>query len=316
MEKNLDPWSKRIWYVECLVLFLLIWLFTLNPIAMLTLMVISIIATPIISIYLRITESTDIKPKLPNTFTTPNPSSVQNLEPKYIIIEGMQHRVGSKSLKLSGKHINSITDIQGLDHLWRVRKLDLSHNQITTMRGIEYFPNLRILKLSDNKIQKIENIRNFQKLKKVILDNNQLKEFNITDLPNTATHINIAKNPIEKFHIYTKETYKKIHFGPKQWFPKQELTRIKKIMRRQTYHEINEAGMKILLALVIWAGITLGIASFITLIIILAVTNYHPDPVKLDFWELLFTAEWSAILFIGAGILAAVGMVALYYELS
>lgn len=314
MDKNLDPWSKRIWYVECLILFLLIWALTLNPLAMLTLMVLSIIATTIISIYLRITESTDIKPELPNTFITPNPSSAQNLEPKYIIIEGIQHRVGSKSLKLCGKYINSITDIQGLDHLWRVRKLDLSHNQITTMKGIEYFPNLRILKLSDNKIQKIENIRNFQKLKKVILDNNQLKEFNITDLPNTATHINIAKNPIEKFHIYTKETYKKIHFGPKQWFPKQELKRLKKIMRRQTYHEINEAGMKVLLALAIWAGITFGVACLINLIIWGAVENY--GEIHLNFWALLFTSEWSAILFIGAGLLAAVGMVALYFELS
>lgn len=362
MKKNEEPWSKKVWYVEGLILLLMIFFGVYSNIAvMISLIIVSVIVIGIIYIYFKRTESPDIKPELiPSSLISQQPennrsetsynedqyqtlrnilniptssssSNTQQVGPltanytstiqtedksqaNYVSYEGEQYHVRFKSLKIRNKHINNITDIQGLDKIWRLRKLDLSHNQITTMKGIEYFPNLRILKLSDNKIQKIENIRNFQKLKKVFLDINQLKELNITNLPDTVTHINIAKNPIENFHIYSKETYKKIHFGPKQWFPKQELKRLKKIIRRQTYHEINEVGKKILLALAIWAGITFGIASFITLIIILAVTNYNPDPVKFDFWEVLFTAEWSAILFIGAGILAVVGMVAVYYE--
>lgn len=363
----MEPWSKRIWYVELLILIFLFWISNSNIGVMITLTVISVIVVGITSISLKKSESKklDVRPvlnlsnsisqqhitntnevmgaeehyhSLRNMLNIPAPSSSSNAQQiapitathsstihiedaaqaKYVIFEGVRYRVRSKSLKLRNKLINNITDIQGLDKIWRLRKLDLSHNQIESMKGIEYLPNLRILKLSDNKIQKIENIKNFQRLKKLTLDNNQLKELNSADLPNTLTHINIAKNPIEKFTIYTKATYNKIHFGPKKWFPEQEIKRLKRQMHRlsKSYksYDIKGGFLKFLLVFGLWAGITFGIALLINLIIWGVVQHY--GGITLNFWVLLFAKEWSATLFLAGGILSAIGMTVLYYELN
>jgi len=357
MNKNLEPWSKRIWYGEILILIFLFWITNSNIIVMITLMAVSVIAIGITSIYLKKIETPDIKPALnsSNSFsqqlinntdevlhdedkyhtltdTLNMPSTSSNLQQgsltpaysssgqiddgpqaKYVTFEGVRYRVRSKTLKLRNKFINNITDIQGLEKIWRLRKLDLSHNQIVSMKGIENLPNLRILKLSDNKIQKIEKIKNFQKLKKLTLDNNQLKEFYTLDLPNTLKHINIAKNPIEKFTIYTKATYKIIHFGPKKWFPKQELKRLKKKMRRRTTYRstnMNEGLIKGLIVFAIWAVITFLLALAINLAFwgVMTINKI----LNIGYWQCLFTQGLWTFLVGGFG--AIIIMVYFYAE--
>ena len=360
MKKNNEPWSKRIWYVEALILFILVWTATLIGVITFVLMALSVIVVGITSICLKKSENKklDVKPvlyssnsfsqqlidntkqashdeekyhTLTNTLNVPDsiPSNIQQSsststylsseqiedEPhaKYVIFEGVQYRVRFKSLKLRNKLINKITDIQGLDKIWRLRKLDLSHNQIVSMNGIEYLPNLRKLKLTDNKIQKIEKIKNFQKLKKLTLDNNQLKEFYTLDLPNTLKHINIAKNPIEKFTIYTKATYKIIHFGPKKWFPKQELKRLKKKMRRRTTYRstnMNEGLIKGLIVFAIWAVITFLLALAINLAFwgVMTINKI----LNIGYWQCLFTQGLWTFLVGGFG--AIIIMVYFYAE--
>ncbi len=338
MVKKDKPWSKKVWYIEGLILLSMIIFGVYTNIAvMITLVILSVIVIGIISIYFKYTESPDIRPELissnsisqrlennrpgasynekqyhslRNILNIPASSSSSNTQQiapitssysstlqtedksqaKYITFEGVQYRIRFKSLKLCNKLINNITDIQGLDKVWRLRKLDLSHNQIVNMKGIEYLPNLRILKLSNNKIQKIENIKNFQKLKKLSIDNNQLKEFHAADLPNTLKHINIAKNLIEKFTIYTKATYKIIHFGPKKWFPKQELKRLKKHMRRssKSYKSYSSKGEVTtgLIYIAIWV-----VLSFLSALVVnlafwgVLTTNSILD---IGYWECLF----------------------------
>lgn len=354
MKKNEEPWSKRIWYVEALILFILVWTATLIGVITFVLMALSVIVVGITSICLKKSENKklDVKPVLnsSNSFsqqlidntkqvpyndkyhtltdTLNMPSNSSNLQQgsltpaysssgqtddgpqaKYVTFEGVRYRVRSKTLKLRNKLINNITDIQGLEKIWRLRKLDLSHNQIVSMKGIENLPNLRILKLSDNKIQKIEKIKNFQKLKKLTLDNNQLKEFYTLDLPNTLKHINIAKNPIEKFTIYTKATYKIIHFGPKKWFPKQELKRLKKKMRRlsKSYksYSVNEGLIKGLIIFAIWAIITFLLALVINIPVSAYLTPHF------GYWGSLFYNAW---IFVITGIAAIFAMVFFYEE--
>jgi len=206
----------------------------------------------------------------------------------YVLLEGVKYHIRFETLKLRNKNIKSITDIQGLNKIWHLKKLDLSLNQIQNMKGIEFLPNLRILKLSYNKIQKIENIKNFQRLKKLTIDNNQLKELNGGDLPNTLRHINIAKNPIVKFNIYTKKIYHVIHFGPKKWFPKQELKSLKRMMRHKTTYRsygISEGSTKFLAYFSIWAVITFLLAMAINLAFWGAFISRYGK----GFWETLFS---------------------------
>ncbi|MFX1388743.1 MAG: leucine-rich repeat domain-containing protein [Promethearchaeota archaeon] len=339
-----EPWSKKVWYIEGLIILsMIIFGGYSNIAAMILLITISVIVIGILSIYFKRTESPDIKPELVpsniipqqvennrndlsynedqyqtlrnilNIPTSSSSSNTQQLEPlgtnyastvqyedisqaKYVTFEGVQYRVRSKSLKLRNKFINNIADIQGLDKIWHLRKLDLSHNQIVSMKGIEYLPNLRILKLSNNKIQKIENVKNFKKLKKLIIDNNQLKDFHAADLPISLKHINIAKNPIEKFTIYTKATYNKIHFGPKKWFPKQELKRLKKQMRRiSKSYKSYSATVNItvgLIYLTVWAVLSFLLALIINLAFWGAMTGGNAN-----YWIFLFTqGSWAFVV--------------------
>ncbi len=357
---NEEPWSKKVWYIEGLIIFSMIIFGVYSNIAvMLTLVILSVIVIGIISIYYKRIESADIKPELiptnlysqqlennssgtsydENQYTSlrnilnipksSSSSNTQQIEPitsnyslavqaedksqaKYVTFEGVQYRVRSKTLKIHNKNIKNITDIQGLDKIWRLRKLDLSHNQIETMKGIEYLPNLRILKLSDNKIQKIENIKHFQKLKKLTIDNNQLKELYAFDLPNTLKHINIAKNPIEKFTIYTKATYKTIHFGPKKWFPKQELKRLKKKMRRlsKSYMSYSSNGdfRTGLIYFAVWAMLSFIVALLINLIFWGVM---HSNSILIiGFWECLFNqGSWSFVV----GAIGAIFIIYFFY---
>lgn len=347
MKKNSDPWSKRIWYAEILVLFFLFLISNSNIIVMVTLIIVSVIAVGIASIILKVSENKklDVKPvlnpgnlfsqqlinnqnpisynekkyhALTDTLTTPNslPQTMQQ-EPvtshylyseqiedksqaKYVLLEGVKYRIRFKTLKLRNKNIKNITDIQGLDKIWRLKKLDLSHNQIQSMKGIEFLPNLRILKLSYNRIQKIENIDHFQRLKKISIDNNQLKELNGGDLPNTLSQINIAKNPIVKFNIYTKKLYQVIHFGPKKWFPKQELKSLKRMMRRKTTYRsygISEGSIKFLVYFTIWAVITFLLAMTINLAYWGAFISRYGK----GFWETLFSDGLWTFLIGGIG---------------
>lgn len=234
---------------------------------------------------------------------------------KYVTYEGNQYPVQMKSLKLQNKNIRSITDIQGLDKLFQLKKLDLSHNQITSMKGIDHLVNLRVLKLSDNKIHEIGYIQNLRKLKKVYLDKNQLEELNSSDFAGNLNYINIARNPIKEFNIYSRETYKKIHFGPMKWFPKEKIKRLKKFIRQggsKSDGTINGGFHTFLAGLAIWLVITFLLACVINLMIWGAVTNFLK--VQLDFWVVLFTSEWSAILFFGAGILSAIAIIYIYIE--
>lgn len=53
MNKNNEPWSKRVWYVEGLIFFFFLWITNSNVIAMISLMAISVIVIGITSIYLK-----------------------------------------------------------------------------------------------------------------------------------------------------------------------------------------------------------------------------------------------------------------------
>ena len=57
MKKNNEPWSKRIWYVEALILFILVWTATLIGVITFVLMALSVIVVGITSICLKKSEN-------------------------------------------------------------------------------------------------------------------------------------------------------------------------------------------------------------------------------------------------------------------
>lgn len=164
-EKNKEPWSKRIWYVVALVA--LLSLVTRNVVAILILNIISIVIISIVSI--------SLKRKVSNVLIQPATSPDQPInvpQQEHVTLHGVQYQVKSKSLELKNKGIKNLSEIEGLDKLWYLKKLNLSHNELTNIKGLESLINLRVLKLSHNNIRNIENISSLRNLQTILLDNN------------------------------------------------------------------------------------------------------------------------------------------------
>ena len=297
MNKNLDPWSKRIWYLAALIA--LLTLVTGNIVAILILNIISIVIISIVSISLKRKES--------NVLIQPATSPDQPLNvPKqeHVTLHGVQYQVKSKSLVLKNKGIKNLSEIEGLDKLWYLKKLDLSYNHLSSMKGLESLINLRELKLSHNQIQTIENISALRNLKTILLDNNQLTEFRQSDLPQEPVFkkINISMNPIEKFNIYLVSIYNALKFGPKKWFPKTELKRLKKQIKRMKQistaksYRTKEIFAIFLMYLIIWAVI----AFLLTLVINLAFWGLMTGG-NSNYWTFLFTQGLWTFLVGGFG---------------
>ena len=77
MKKNEEPWSKKVWYVEGLILLLMIFFGVYSNIAvMISLIIVSVIVIGIIYIYFKRTESPDIKPELiPSSLISQQPEN-------------------------------------------------------------------------------------------------------------------------------------------------------------------------------------------------------------------------------------------------
>ena len=241
----------------------------------------------------------------------------KNFNQQFVTLHGVQYSVESKALVLQNKGIKNLSEIDGLDKLVNLKKLDLSNNQISSMKGLESLVNLKVLKLSYNQIQKIEHISSLNKLQILLLDNNQLKEFHQDDLPQEPIlkKIEISKNPIEKFDIYMVHVYKAIKFGPKDWFPHQELKRLNRQMKRMKgtasvkMHSSKEGFMKFLVFFAIWAVLAIVLALVINLAFWGVITT--STALEMNYWQFLFSQGlWT---FLVGGIGAIIVMV-LFYE--
>jgi len=305
VNKIKESWSKRIWYVAALVAMLTIMLG--NIVVILVLNLISLVIIAILSISLKRKES--------NMLIQPSTSPNQTLDvpnQEYITLHGVQYQVRSKSLELKNKAIKDLSEIEGIEKLWYLKKLDLSYNTLTSIEGLEFLINLKVLKLNDNQIQSLANLKPLKNLKKLYLNNNQLKAFNEDYLPDNLEHIDIANNPIEKFNIYTRSTYTVLHIGSKKSYPKQELKRLKQVMKRikssqvrihKVKHKVNFTPVFVIF--LIWAIITFLLALVINIPMMVYLTPH------LGYWESLFHNAW---IFVVTGIGAAFAIYGFYVE--
>ncbi len=297
--------SKRIWGVVALVA--LLSLMTQNIVAILVLNIMSIIIISIVSISLKRKESN----VLIQPATSPDqPTNVPQQE--HVTLYGVQYRVKSRSLELKNKGIKNLSEIEGLDKLWYLKKLDLSHNELTDMKGLESLINLRELKLSHNNIQYIESISSLRNLQTIFLDNNQLTELRQSGLPQGPIFkkIDISMNPIEKFDIYIVSIYNALKFGPKTWFPKAELKRLKKQIKRMKSissvkrYDSKELFAKFMIYFTIWAVVAFLLALVINLAFWGALLSHYGR----EYWEVLFSDGLWTFLVGGFGSIIVIFM--------
>jgi len=98
------------------------------------------------------------------------------------------------SLNLRNCGIKDIIDIEGLDSLKNLKRLDLSYNQISEIKGLENLESLEFLGLHTNRISEIKSLEGLKNLRTLFLQDNQITEIkgldNLLNLRNLALQNN------------------------------------------------------------------------------------------------------------------------------
>eukprot|EP00762_Andalucia_godoyi_P005747 ANDGO_06389.mRNA.1 Leucine-rich repeat-containing protein ODA7 len=112
-------------------------------------------------------------------------------------ISNLDKWTGLKALWLEG---NSITTIENLGHLQKLKCLYLHQNLIEEIGGLEELTELDQLNLSDNSISRIENLGHCSKLTSLYLANNKIQTVDdvrqVLEVPSLSC-LDLSKNKIE-----------------------------------------------------------------------------------------------------------------------
>ena len=145
-------------------------------------------------------------------------------------------------------------------------------------------------------------------------EENVVRPVSLSEVKSILKKIDISMNPIEKFDIYMVGIYNALNLGPKNWFPKTELKRLKKQIKRMKgtssveKYSSKEIFTKLFLYFTIWAVLTFLLA----LVINLAFWGALFSPSGREYWEVLFSVGlWT---FVVGGIGAVFVMIIFYAE--
>lgn len=116
----------------------------------------------------------------------------------FVIYNGTKYEIKEGTLKLTSKGIEDIFEIENLEKILEITKLDLTYNKIKEIKGLDKLINLEILKLDYNKISEIKGLANLRNLKELYISDNYL--FKIEGLENLKhlKTLNLCSNRIEE----------------------------------------------------------------------------------------------------------------------
>ena len=86
-------------------------------------------------------------------------------------LEGIEHLTNLETLNCS---YNSLTNLEGIEHLTNLELLDCSRNQLTNLEGIEHLTNLRELYCHSNQLTNLDGIEHLTNLRELYCSNNEL----------------------------------------------------------------------------------------------------------------------------------------------
>jgi len=118
-----------------------------------------------------------------------------------IRFRGSTYKVKRNALKLSGKGIQDISELVGLENLTDLKALYLSGNQITEIKGLGSLKYLKILDLRHNKISEIKGLENLELLQELYLDGNNITEIKGLENLFNLKVLSLSNNPIPKYTI-------------------------------------------------------------------------------------------------------------------
>ncbi|MFX1519958.1 MAG: leucine-rich repeat domain-containing protein [Promethearchaeota archaeon] len=115
---------------------------------------------------------------------------------KFVKVKGKKYYVNWGKLDLSEKEIADISEIEGLETLISLKRLNLSDNQIEEIKGLETLTNLKILELGSNAIFEITGLERLINLESLDLSGNRIEEIEGLEHLAKLRELNLRKNPI------------------------------------------------------------------------------------------------------------------------
>jgi len=100
-------------------------------------------------------------------------------------------------LNCEGSNLTHISNIPGIEKLYKLEHLILKRNRIAKIDGLEILKELKYLNLANNQIEKIENLQHLNKLEELILTANKINKVENLSLANLKK-LYIDKNLISE----------------------------------------------------------------------------------------------------------------------
>jgi len=121
----------------------------------------------------------------------------QVTEPKeYVIINGIKYFAHDNTLILRDLGITDIDEIEGLERLTNLEKLDLSNNQIKVIKRLDSLVNLRTLSMRVNQIEKIQGLEKLTLLHDLNLYFNKITEITGLETLELLGRLNLGNNKL------------------------------------------------------------------------------------------------------------------------
>jgi len=119
-------------------------------------------------------------------------------------------------LYLSGRGINDLNDLHGLNELQNIMYLDLHRNNIKEIKGLDALTELRMLNLDENKIERISGLTPLTHLEELTIDRNLIKKIEGLEGLTKLESLSLRENHIEELADLILPNLKKLYLTRNQ----------------------------------------------------------------------------------------------------
>ncbi len=127
-------------------------------------------------------------------------SSMINVKKQDVYVEfnGELIEVKDNKLFLQGRGVKDIRDIKGIEKLFDLEELDLSHNEIKYIRGLDNLKNLKRLDLNSNEIKILSGLDHQRNLETLTLEDNKIRSIRGLFYLTNLKYLDLRSNDIRK----------------------------------------------------------------------------------------------------------------------
>lgn len=96
----------------------------------------------------------------------------------YVIYNKLNFHLEGDTLRLTGRGVRELAQIEGLENFPNLKEINLSYNRLENLNGLEKLTNLKRVILKNNEVKDLSGIRALINLEELDLDGNNIEEIN------------------------------------------------------------------------------------------------------------------------------------------